>query len=264
MKQCMVSLILAFVMLSCSSVPVTGRRQLNIIPQGQMLSMSVQEYGTFLKENKLSTNPEQIALVTRVGTRIQHAVERYMAEKNMSDLIKEYKWEFNTVESAEVNAWCMPGGKVVVYTGILPVTADETGLAVVLGHEIAHAIAQHGSERMSQQLIAQYGGMALETALQNKPAETKNLWMSVYGVGAQYGALLPYSRLQESEADHMGIIFMAMAGYDPAQAVAFWERMSAQAGGQKPPEFMSTHPADATRIADIKKWMPEALGYYKK
>lgn len=263
-KQIMLSLIVSFILVSCSSVPVTGRRQLNIIPQGQMLSMSFQEYGTFLKENKLSTNPDQVALVKRVGGRVQQAVIRYMAEKNMSDLIKDYQWEFNTVESKEVNAWCMPGGKVVVYTGILPVTGDETGLAVVLGHEIAHAIAQHGGERMSQQLIAQYGGMALETALQNKPAETKNLWMSVYGVGAQYGALLPYSRLQESEADHMGIIFMAMAGYDPGKAVSFWERMSAQAGGQKPPEFMSTHPADETRIAAIKQWMPEAMQYYKK
>ena len=262
-KQIMLSLIVSFMVVSCSSVPVTGRKQLNIIPQGQMLSMSFQEYGTFLKANKLSTNPDQVALVKRVGGRVQQAVIRYMAEKNMSDLIKDYQWEFNTVESKEVNAWCMPGGKVVVYTGILPVTGDETGLAVVLGHEIAHAIAQHGGERMSQQLIAQYGGMALETALQNKPAETRSLWMSVYGVGAQYGALLPYSRLQESEADHMGIIFMAMAGYDPGKAVAFWERMSAQAGGQKPPEFMSTHPADETRIAAIKQWMPEAMKYYK-
>jgi predicted Zn-dependent protease len=264
MKHILMSVLLSFVICACSSVPVTGRRQLNIIPQGQMLSMSFQQYGDFLKENKLSTNAEQVALVQRVGVRIQHAVERYMAEKNLSDQIKEYKWEFNTVESKEVNAWCMPGGKVVVYTGILPVTGNETGLAVVLGHEIAHAIAQHGGERMSQQLIAQYGGMALETALQNKPTETKNLWMSVYGVGAQYGALLPYSRLQESEADHMGLIFMSMAGYDPNQAVAFWERMSAQAGGQKPPEFMSTHPADATRIAAIKQWLPEAMQYYQK
>lgn len=264
MKHIALSLILAFVALSCSSVPVTGRRQLNIIPQGQMLSMSFSEYGTFLKENKLSTNPEQVALVKRVGGKIQKAVEQYMAERNLSAAIKDYQWEFNTVESKEVNAWCMPGGKVVVYTGILPVTQDETGLAVVLGHEIAHAIAEHGGERMSQGLIQQFGGMALETALQNKSAEAKTLWMSVYGVGSQYGALLPFSRLQESEADHMGIIFMAMAGYDPAQAITFWERMSAQSGGAKPPEFMSTHPADATRIADIKKWLPETSKYLKK
>ncbi|MGE5315186.1 MAG: M48 family metallopeptidase [Acidobacteriota bacterium] len=263
-KAVIAALLLSLSVLSCSSVPVTGRKQFNIIPQGQMLSMSFQEYDQFLKENKLSTNPEQVALVKRVGGRIERAVERYMAEKNLSDQIKDYKWEFNTVESKEVNAWCMPGGKVVVYTGILPVTKDETGLAVVLGHEIAHAIAEHGGERMSQGLVAQFGGMALETALQNKPEATRNLWMTAYGVGAQFGALLPYSRLQESEADHMGIIFMAMAGYDPSQTIPFWERMSQQAGGQKPPEFMSTHPADETRIANLKKWLPEAEQYYKK
>jgi len=263
-KQILLTMIASLLFVSCSSVPVTGRRQLNIIPQGQMLSMSFQEYGTFLKENKLTTNAEQSAMVKRVGARIQKAVEQYMAEKKMSDLIKDYQWEFNTVESKEVNAWCMPGGKVVVYTGILPVTETETGLAVVMGHEIAHAVAEHGGERMSQGLIAQFGGMALETALKNKTAEAKNLWMTVYGVGAQYGALLPYSRLQEGEADQMGLIFMAMAGYDPSQAVGFWERMAAKSGGQKPPEFMSTHPADDTRIANIKKWLPNAMTYFKK
>jgi predicted Zn-dependent protease len=264
MKTVIAALIVSLSVISCSSVPVTGRKQFNIIPQGQMLSMSLQQYGDFLKANKLSANQEQIALVKRVGERIQQAVERYMAEKKLSDQIKDYQWEFNLVESNEVNAWCMPGGKVVVYTGILPVTGDETGLAVVLGHEIAHAIAQHGGERMSQGLVAQFGGMALETALKEKSAETKNLWMSAYGVGAQYGALLPYSRLQESEADHMGLIFMAMAGYDPNQAISFWDRMSKQGGGQKPPELLSTHPADATRIADLKKELPEAMQYYKK
>jgi predicted Zn-dependent protease len=256
--------IFALVIASCSSVPVTGRKQFNIIPESQMLSMSFSQYTDFLKTNKVSTNQEQTALVRRVGERIQHAVERYMSEKNLSDKIKDYKWEFNLVENKEVNAWCMPGGKVVVYTGILPVTQDETGLAVVLGHEIAHAIAEHGGERMSQGLVAQFGGMALEEALKNKTEATKNLWMSAYGVGAQYGALLPYSRLQESEADHMGLIFMAMAGYDPQQAVTFWGRMSQQAGGQAPPEILSTHPADETRIADLKKLMPEAMQYYQK
>ncbi|HLP17862.1 MAG TPA: M48 family metallopeptidase [Bacteroidota bacterium] len=262
-KTLLATLLFSLSIYSCSSVPVTGRKQFNIIPDEQMLSMSFQQYDEFLKTNKLSTNQDQVALVKRVGGRIQQAVERYMAEKNMSDKIKDYKWEFNVVESKEVNAWCMPGGKVVVYTGILPVTQDETGLAVVLGHEIAHAVAEHGGERMSQGLVAQFGGMALETALKDKTDATKNLWMTVYGVGAQYGALLPYSRIQESEADHMGVIFMAMAGYDPNKAVEFWDRMSKQAGGQKPPEFMSTHPADETRIENLKKWAPEAMAYYK-
>jgi predicted Zn-dependent protease len=253
----------ALMVFACSTVPITGRKQLSLIPASQMLSMSYSEYDGFLKSNKLSTNQEQIRLVKKVGGRIQKAVETYFAEKGLSDQLKDYKWEFNLVESKEVNAWCMPGGKVVVYTGILPITQNEVGLAVVLGHEISHAVAQHGAERMSQQLLAQLGGAALSVALQNKPEQTKQLWMSVYGVGSQVGVLLPYSRTHESEADHLGLIFMAMAGYDPHEAVTFWERMAAS-GGKKPPEFLSTHPADETRIADIKKEIPEAMQYYRK
>jgi len=168
------------------------------------------------------------------------------------------------VEDKQINAWCMPGGKVVVYTGILPVAQGEAGLAVVMGHEIAHAIAEHGNERMSHGLLAQFGGMALEEALSSQAGATKQLWMSVYGVGAQYGALLPYSRLQENEADRLGLIFMAMAGYDPNAAAPFWQRMASQKGGAAPPEFLSTHPSDATRIENIKRLIPEAMGYYKK
>jgi predicted Zn-dependent protease len=258
-----ITVVLALVVFACSTVPITGRKQLSLIPASEMLSMSYSEYDGFLKSNKLSTNQEQIRLVKKVGGRIQKAVETYFAEKGLSDQLKDYKWEFNLVESKEVNAWCMPGGKVVVYTGILPITQNEVGLAVVLGHEISHAVAQHGAERMSQQLLAQLGGAALSVALQNKPEQTKQLWMSVYGVGSQVGVLLPYSRTHESEADHLGLIFMAMAGYDPHEAVTFWERMAAT-GGQKPPEFLSTHPADETRIADIKKELPEAMQYYRK
>ena len=259
----LVFVLTAFI-ISCSTVPVTGRKQLNFIPQSQMLSMSYQEYGDFMKSNKLSTNQQQAQMVHTVGPRIQHAVEQYMAQKGLADRLNGYNWEFNLVESKEVNAWCMPGGKVVVYSGIMPVVQNETGLAVVLGHEIAHAIAEHGGERMSQGLIAQAGGMALDAALQNKPAETKALWMTAFAVGAQYGALLPYSRLHESEADHLGLIFMAMAGYDPHEALNFWTRMSQASGGGAPPEFLSTHPSDQTRIDDIKKELPEALQYYKK
>jgi predicted Zn-dependent protease len=256
-------LLVALVAVSCSTVPVTGRSQLNLIPQSQMLSMSFQQYGDFLKTNKLSTNQEQTAMVKRVGDRTRQAVERYMTQQGFADRLKGYQWEFNLVESKDVNAWCMPGGKVVVYTGIMPVVQNETGLAVVMGHEIAHAIAEHGNERMSQGLLAQAGGMALDAALNKQPEETKNLWMTVYGVGAQYGALLPYSRMQESEADHLGLIFMAMAGYDPNESLNFWVRMS-QAGGQAPPEFMSTHPSNQTRIDDLRKELPEAMKYYKK
>jgi predicted Zn-dependent protease len=257
-------LILSLFLLACSTVAVTGRKQLNLIPSSTMLSMSTEQYGEFLKANKLSEDQQKTQMVKGVGGKIQKAVEKYFADQRMSDQLKDYAWEFNLVESDEVNAWCMPGGKVVVYTGILPITQDESGLAVVMGHEIGHAVAQHGSERMSQGLITQLGGMALSEALKNKPEQTQQLWMAAFGVGAQVGVLLPYSRLQESEADHLGLIFMSMAGYDPNTAVAFWERMAKMKEGAAPPEFLSTHPSDETRVKNIKALIPEAMQYYRK
>ncbi len=203
------------------------------------------------------------ALVKKVGTNIQHAVEKYLSQNGLSSRLNGYKWEFNLVEDAQVNAWCMPGGKVVVYTGILPITKNEIGLAVVLGHEIAHAIAEHGNERMSQGLLQQLGGTALSVALKDKPQLTQDLFLTAFGVGSTIG-LLAYSRTQESEADHLGLIFMAMAGYDPNASVDFWQRMANMNTGGKPPEFLSTHPSDQTRINDIKVWLPEAMKYYKK
>jgi predicted Zn-dependent protease len=247
---------------TCSTVPITGRKQFALLPNSQLLSMSLNQYGQFLKQNKLSGDAAQSDLVKQVGRRIQGAVETYFAQHNLSGELKGYAWEFNLVENPEVNAWCMPGGKVVVYTGILPFTQNDNGLAVVMGHEIAHAVARHGNERMSQMLAAQLGGLALNEALSQKPQQTRALWMTAFGAGVQVGALLPFSRLQESEADRLGLIFMAMAGYDPAGAVAFWTRMSQKAGG-KPPEFLSTHPADATRIQKIKSELPEAMTYYQ-
>lgn len=248
---------------SCSTVPITGRRQLSLVSSSEMLSMSQTQYTTFLKSNKVvPATDKRTVMVKTVGKNIQAAVESYYRQKNLS--LNGYSWEFNLVDSPEVNAWCMSGGKVVVYTGILPVAVNETGLAVVLSHEIAHAVAGHGEERMSQELIEQFGSAALSEILSSKPSETQQLWMGVFGLGAQYGALLPYSRLHESEADHIGLIFMAMAGYDPNEALTFWQRMAQQSKGQAPPEFMSTHPSDSSRIAKIKKELPEALKYYKK
>jgi predicted Zn-dependent protease len=249
---------------SCGTVPVTGRSQLSLIPSSTMMSMSYQQYGDFLKSNRVSGDQNKVMMVRSVGLKIQRAVESYFAQKGISDELSGYKWEFNLVESNDVNAWCMPGGKVVIYTGILPITRDETGLAVVMGHEIAHAIAEHGNERMSQGLITQLGGMALSEAIKSKPAETQSLYMTAFGIGAQVGVLLPFSRLHESEADHLGLIFMAMAGFNPQEAVGFWQRMAAMKSGQAPPEFLSTHPSDATRISDLQKAMPEAMKYYKK
>jgi|TARA_B100001079_G_scaffold129722_1_gene111297 predicted Zn-dependent protease len=226
-----------------------------------MLSMSLQQYNEFLKTNKISSNQEQTQMVKKVGRKIQMAVEQYFTDKNMSYTLKDYKWEFNLIESEEKNAWAMPGGKVVVYEGLLPITRDEAGLAVVMGHEIAHAIAKHGNERMSQGLIVQMGGMALTKAMAEKPEKTRRLWMTAFGVGAQFGVMLPFSRYQESEADHLGLVFMAKAGYDPNEAVEVWKRMAQMKEGQTPPEFLSTHPSDETRIRKIKETIPKVEQY---
>lgn len=256
-------LLLALTFYYCSTVPITGRSQLNLIPASEINSLSFQQYDDFLKQNKLSNDAENTAMVKRVGSNIQKAVETYFAQNNLSKELAGYAWEFNLVESPEVNAWCMPGGKVVVYSGLLPVAQDETGLAVVMGHEIAHAIAQHGNERMSQGLLQQLGGVALSVAIKDEPQLTQNLFMAAYGVGTTVGVMLPFSRKHESEADRLGLIFMSMAGYNPNASVDFWTRMSAMKAGAQPPEFLSTHPSDATRIADIKKHLPEALKYYQ-
>jgi predicted Zn-dependent protease len=247
---------------ACTSVVLTNRTQLNLIPRDSILKMSFDQHDLFLKENIVSKNQSDVEMVTRVGTKIQNSVESYFSAKNLSNQLRDYEWEFDLVDNDEPNAWCMPGGKVVVYTGLLPITNDENGLAVVMGHEVAHAIARHGNERMSQTLITQLGGMALYKALEEKPEKTQQLWMSAYGLGAQTGLLLPYSRLHESEADRLGLIFMAMAGYDPRGAVDFWQRMAEQKNGKGAPEFLSTHPSDKTRIQGIKSQMQEALTYY--
>ena len=256
-------LITALLFQSCSLVPLTGRRQLSLVSDADMLTASFTQYDQFLKENKLSTNTAETNMVKGVGRRIQNAVVTYFARNNLSRDLNGFAWEFNLIESKEVNAWCMPGGKVVVYSGILPVTQNETGLAVVMGHEIAHAAAKHSNERMSQALLAQLGGQTLAMALQQQPEKTQQIWMGLFGVGVQVGAILPYSRIQESEADHLGLIFMAMAGYNPNGAIEFWQRMSQNAGGS-PPEFLSTHPSDENRIRKIQSEIPEAMRYYKK
>ncbi len=254
-------IVILFLSLSCTTVPITGRQQFSILPDYAMISISLQQYNEFLKNNKISSNQEQTQMVKKVGRKIQMAVEQYFTDKNKSYALKDYKWEFNLIESEEKNAWAMPGGKVVVYEGILPITKDEAGLAVVMGHEIAHAIAKHGNERMSQGLIAQMGGMALSKALEEKPGKTRQLWMTVFGVGAQFGVMLPFSRLQETEADHLGLIFMAIAGYDPDEAVEVWKRMAQMKEGQTPPKFLSTHPTNETRIRKIKETIPKAKQY---
>jgi predicted Zn-dependent protease len=210
---------------------------------------------------KPSANTIQTAMVARVGRRIANAVENYLRTNGMSSELQNYAWEFHLVQSKEANAFCMPGGKIVVYEGLLPYTQTEDALAIVLGHEVAHAVAKHSAERMSHQLLANYGAQALSVLMTNKSTTTQTLAQQVYGLGANYGVMLPYSRKNESEADHMGLIFAAMAGYNPEIAVNFWTRMASI--GSSTPEFFSDHPSDATRIAQIKKEIPEALKYYK-
>jgi predicted Zn-dependent protease len=264
MKKTLFIIILFLGIYGCSQVPVSGRKQMAWIPSGQLFELSFQSYGQTLKDTPLSKNAEQTRMVKDVGRNIQKAVEEYMASIGQAKALDGYNWEFNLLQGDIVNAWAMPGGKVAFYEGIIPICRDETGIAVVMGHEIAHAVADHGNERLTHGLLQQGLGTALMVAMQNEPQTTQQLAMSAFGVGSTVFGILPYSRLHESEADHLGLIFMAMAGYDPREAPEFWKRMSAKSGGAKPPEFLSTHPADQTRINNLNKWMPEALKYYKK
>jgi predicted Zn-dependent protease len=249
---------------ACATVAVTGRSQLSLVSNAELIPMSTAEYQKVLKEGKLTSNVQQSEMVKRVGAKIKTAVEQYMASKGSSDQLAGFAWEFNLLEDdATVNAWCMPGGKVAFYTGIMPICQDELGVAVVMGHEVAHAIANHGAERMSQQMVAQMGLSTLGGAMSQNPSLTKDIFMQAVGTGTQIG-MLKFSRQHESEADHIGLIFMAMAGYDPNAAPAFWERMTTMSGGQQPPEFLSTHPSHETRVKDLQGWIPEAMQYYKK
>lgn len=263
MRSILISIALV-VVYACATVPVTGRRQVSLISSGEINQMSAEQYQQVLRESKLSTNQEQVAMVKRVGSNIKNAVEQYMASKGASSELAGFNWEFNLIQDDQtVNAWCMPGGKVAFYTAIMPICKDEAGVAVVMGHEVAHAIANHGRERMSQGLIAQFGLGTLSAAMGQNPTATQNIFMQAVGVGTNVG-MLKFSRSHESEADHIGLIFMSMAGYDPNEAPKFWERMSELSGGQAPPEFLSTHPSHDTRIKDLEGWIPEAMQYYKK
>lgn len=249
---------------SCQDVPVTGRNQLNVLPENTLIEMSLTNYEKFLQQYPpLDINDSSALLVNKVGTNISKSIKNYLDQNNYINRIKDYKWEFNLINNKEANAWCMPGGKVVVYTGLLPFTKDETGLAFVMGHEIAHAIARHGNERMSHSLLAQAGSIILSLILADVGEGVRDIFYTAYGVGSSLGVMLPYSRIHESEADRMGLIFMAMAGYDPKKATEFWIRMSKNKNSPNPPEILSTHPSDETRIKNIETFLPEAMKYYK-
>jgi predicted Zn-dependent protease len=263
-RNFILSILAMMLVVACTQNPITGRNQLSLVSESEVQSMAKSEYQTFLSQNKVvsSNSSRDAEMVRRVGSRIASAITKYYTEQGLSKELEGYQWEYNLVDNKEANAWCMPGGKIVVYTGLLPITQNEAALAVVLGHEITHAVAHHGVERMSQGLVQQLGGAALSVALSNKPAETQNLFLQAYGVGSAVGVMLPFSRKQEYEADHYGLIFAAMAGYNPREAITLWQRMQAS-GGSRPPEFLSDHPAEGNRIARLQQYMPEALKYYK-
>ena len=255
--------IFSTVLYACTENAITGRNQLSLVSEQQLEQEAQVQYKQFLSQNKVVSNPsnKDAEMVKRVGTRIANAINEYYQQKGLGSELSGYKWEFNLVDSKEVNAWCMPGGKVVVYTGLLNVTQNEAALAIVLGHEITHAVAGHGRERMSEVMLAQGIQVAGNLALSKNP-KTANIFNGIYGPAAQLGVILPNSRSQELEADHYGLIFAAMAGYNPQEAIPFWERMQ-KLGGSQPPVWLSDHPEDADRIAKLKELMPEALSYYK-
>jgi predicted Zn-dependent protease len=258
-------LIIAAFAISCSKNALSGKSQFTLLPESELQSMATTQYVQFLSENKVLSNTanKDAEMVVRVGKRITKAVETYYAEKGLTDKLSGFKWEYSLVDDKAVNAWCMPGGKIVVYTGLLPISQNEAALAVVIGHEVSHALLQHGNQRMSQGIAQQLGGVALSVAVANKPAETQNLFLGAYGAGTTLGVMLPFSRKHELEADRYGLIFSAMAGYNPREAIPLWERMEKASNGQKPPEFLSTHPSEGKRIDQLNSVMEEALKYYK-
>lgn len=262
-KKVSVWLSMLLFLAACSSVPLTGRKQMLLVSDSEVLSSSLTQYSDYMKTATKSTSKNGSVMVTRVGKKIAAATEQYLKNNGLESEIKNFSWEFNLVKDDQVNAFCMPGGKIVVYEGLMQLVDSDDELAVVVGHEVAHAVAKHSNERMSQQLMAQYGAQIIGQALSNKSAAVQQIGNSVYGLGAQYGVMLPFSRKHESEADYMGLVFMTMAGYNPEVAVNFWQKMSAGKSGATP-EFMSTHPSDATRISDIQKYLPELEKYKTK
>ncbi|MCF8460821.1 MAG: M48 family metallopeptidase [Flavobacteriales bacterium] len=264
MKKLLTVSIILSLSYGCTTVPITGRKQMNLLPESQMMGMAVTSYNQFVSSNAMvAANDARSQQVKEIGAKVAAAATRYLRIKGASDRVAGFKWDFQVAESNEVNAWCMPGGKVVFYTGILPICQDADGIAVVMGHEVAHAIARHGNERMSQGLMVQGGGMALDLATSGQSAQNRALFGQAYGMGTTVAAILPFSRLHESEADEMGLIFTAMAGYDPAKAVPFWERMS-RLGGSRPPEFLSTHPDPDKRSAKLAEQVRVARAYASK
>ncbi len=255
MRKALLVIALLLVVTACKTNPFTGKKVLNFYPNSQIFPMAFAQYDQFLTENKRVTGTADAQMITKVGQRIASAAERWLSANGYQGYLKDYKWEYNLVNDETVNAWCMPGGKIVFYTGILPITQTETGVAVVMGHEVAHALADHGAQRMSAGTLQQFGAVAGNIAI--KDEQTRNTFNQAYGVGSTVGLMLPFSRSHETEADRIGLQIMAIAGYDPAEAAELWKRMQAR-GGEAPPEFLSTHPSNETRITNLTAWAPAA------
>ncbi len=252
------SCLLFLLIVSCTTNPFTGSKNLNFVSNSELFPTAFQQYDQFLSEHKVVKGTSQSAMVVSVGQKIKNAAEKYLNAKGYKGYLDGYAWEYNLVEDPAVNAWCMPGGKIVVYTGIMPITQTEAGLATVMGHEVAHALANHGAQRMSAGTIQQLGAVGVAAATSGQSETAQQLYQQAYGVTTQFGAMLPFSRKHETEADEIGLILMAIAGYNPDQAIAFWQRMEANSGGSAPPEFLSTHPSSNTRINNIKNLIPTA------
>jgi predicted Zn-dependent protease len=257
-KHLILGIFTAIIIGGCATNPVTGKKNLNFVSNSELFPSSFQQYNAFIAENKVITGTADAKRVEAVGVRIKNAAEKYLTYLGQAQYLSDYRWEYKLVDNKEVNAWCMPGGKIVVYSGILPVTQDEAGLATVMGHEVSHALANHGAQRMSAAQLQQIGGAALGAATSGKSESTQQIFAQAYGLGSEVGVMLPFSRSNETEADKIGLTLMAIAGYNPDDAISFWTRMSAKSGAAGTPEFMSTHPSDASRIANLKSLIPEA------
>jgi len=258
MKKSLLTITVFLLVVACKTNPFTGKKMLNFYGNQQIFPMAFAQYDQFLTENKVITGTSESEMIKTVGQRIATAAERWLDANGYPGYLKDYKWEYNLVNDETVNAWCMPGGKIVFYTGILPICQGETGVAVVMGHEVAHALADHGAQRMSAGTLQQIGAVGTAIATSGKSAETQNAFMQAYGLASTVGGMLPFSRSHETEADRIGLQIMAIAGYNPDEAADLWRRMKAKSGGQAPPEFMSTHPSNDTRIRHLTEWAPLA------
>lgn len=263
MKKITTLLLVVFLFAECSTVPITGRKRVNFVSDSQVLPASFAQYKGFLEENKLSTNKEMTNQVKSVGQNISAAVDRFMRANGMAEDANQYRWEFNLIQDETVNAWCMPGGKVVFYTGIMPICDNENGVAAVMGHEVAHAFAKHGQERMSQGQLQQIGGLAVALGTSGESSQTQQIWNTAFGVGSGLG-MLKFSRVHEQEADRLGLVFMIMAGYDGREAAEVWVRMNERSGGSSQPAILSTHPTNESRIQDLRNYLPTAKKYAAK